>query len=292
MNTKSLKPSPEWLLILMNLHAVILWLCGLAFLLFSPADKKFRLLGLTFLFAVFILMTLSSKAYYTLGAYSMLFAAGGVTMENWFAARRRFLKPAMLAVMISIFVPVLPYSLPVLSFDKMAAYAQASKKFGLEGALMWEDGRVHSLPQDYADMTGWRELAEIVAKTYQRLSEAEKSSCAIYAENYGQAGAIKYYGKKHGLPEPVCFHETFLLWAPDSVTQQTLIYVNDELGQDIQQLFAKIELAGRVDNQYFRENGVQVYLCQNPRDGFQKLYREKVARLKKRYKSLRVFAGN
>jgi 4-amino-4-deoxy-L-arabinose transferase-like glycosyltransferase len=269
---------------LMNLHAVILWLCGLGFLLFSRAGKKFQVLGLTFLFTVFILMVLSGKAYYTLGAYSMLFAAGGVAFEHWFAERWRFLKPAMLGVMILIFLPVLPYSLPVLSFDKMVAYAQASKNFGLEGALMWEDGRVHALPQDYADMTGWRELAEIVIETYQNLSEAEKASAAIYAENYGQAGAIRYHGKKHGLPEPICFHETFLLWAPDSVTQQTLIYVNDELGQDIQQLFAKIELAGQVDNEYFRENGVQVYLCQNPRDGFQELYREKVGRLKNRYK--------
>jgi len=113
---------------LMNLHAVIVWLLGLIFLLFDQAGKKFRVLGLTFLFTVFILMMLSGKAYYTLGVYSMLFAAGGVAIENWFAARRRFLKPAMLAVMILIFLPVLPYSLPVLSFDKMASYAQASKK--------------------------------------------------------------------------------------------------------------------------------------------------------------------
>jgi len=182
-----------------------------------------------------------------------------------------------------IFLPVIPYSLPVLSLDKMAAYADASKKFGLEGALVWEDGRVHKLPQDYADMTGWRELAEIVIKTYQNLSEVEKSNCAIYAENYGQAGAIKYHGKKYGLPAPVCFSETFVLWAPDSVKLSTLIYVNDELGEDIQHFFANIELAGQVDNVYYRENGLQVYLCRNPRHEFANFYREKVGRLKSRY---------
>src|SRR5574341_1160551 len=121
---------------LMNLHAVIVWLLGLIFLLFEQAGKKYRILGLTFLFTIFILMLLSGKAYYTLGVYPILFAAGGVAVENWFTLKWRFLKPAILAVMVLIFLPILPYSLPVLSLDKMAAYAQASKRFGLEGALM------------------------------------------------------------------------------------------------------------------------------------------------------------
>jgi hypothetical protein len=270
--------------ILMNLHAVFIWILGLVSFLLLPEGKKFRVLGLTYLFMLFILMLLSGKAYYTLGAYSILFAAGGVAIENYFSQRLRFLKPAMLAAMVLIFLPVLPYSLPVLPFDKMAAYAESSQKFGLSGALMWEDGRIHQLPQDYADMTGWRELAEIVIRTYQDLSEAEKADCAIYAENYGQAGAIKYYGKRYGLPEPVSFNETFVFWAPDSVKAGTLIYVNDELGEDIQYFFGEIKLAGQVDNRYFRENGLQVYLCKNSRDGFQDFYRDKVAALKNRYR--------
>ncbi|MGH7602271.1 MAG: glycosyltransferase family 39 protein, partial [bacterium] len=269
---------------IMNLHAVIVWLCGLAFILFNQAGRKFRVLGLTFLFTIFILLMLSGKAYYTLGVYPILFAAGGVAIEIWFAERRRLMKPVILAIMLLIFLPVLPYSIPVLSFDKMAAYAEASKKFGLEGALVWEDGRVHHLPQDYADMTGWRELAERVIAAYQSLPTADQAACVIYAENYGQAGAIRYYGKSHGLPEPVCFNETFVLWAPDSVGNSTLIYVNDELGEDIQYYFADVTLAGQVNNKYFRENGLQIYLCRNSRRDFQEFYREKVGRLKSRYR--------
>jgi len=269
---------------LMNLHAVPVWLFGLAFLLFQKGGRNWRVLGLTFLLTIGILLALSGKAYYTLGAYPLLFAAGGVALEKNFSAGGKFLRPALLALMILIFLPVLPYGLPVLPLGKMAAYAEASRKFGLEGALRWEDGRVHKLPQDYADMTGWRELAVIVIKAYQSLNETERARCAIYAENYGQAGAIKHHGKKFGLPEPVCFNETFVLWAPDSVAGlSTLIYVNDELGEDLQQLFAHIELAGQVDNAYFRENGLQVYVCRNPRPEFADFYPAKVGRLKSRY---------
>lgn len=269
--------------VLMNVHAVIIWVWGLAYLLLARETRQFRVLGLTFVLTILILLLLRGKAYYTLGTYPLLFAAGGVAIEKCFAQRWRFLRPALLVVMLVIFLPSIPYSLPVLSLDKMAAYAAASQKYGLSGALMWEDGRVHQLPQDYADMTGWRELAEIVVRAYQGLSETEKPGCVIYADNYGQAGAIKYYGKKHGLPEPVCFNETFALWAPDSAKLGTLIYVNDELGEDIQHFFDEVTLVGQVNDVYFRENGVQVYRCRNPRDGFLDFYRAKVGALKQRY---------
>lgn len=268
---------------LMNSQAIHVWIFGLVYLLFLKDGRRFQLLGLTYLFTVIILMLLNGKHYYTLGAYPMLFAAGGVAIEKLFAQRLRVLKPIMLALIILLFLPGIPYALPVLPLEKMAVYAQHSKKFGLEGALVWEDGRVHALPQDYADMTGWRELAGIVIQAYHGLSDAEKASCGIYGENYGQASAIKYYGKEFGLPEPVSFNETFALWAPDSANPAVLIYVNDELGEDIQHFFGDISLAGAVKDPYFRESGVQVYVCKNPRNGFASFLTEKVRSMKSRY---------
>jgi hypothetical protein len=265
---------------LMNLHAVFIWLFGLIFLIFFRQGKPFRVLGFTFLIMLLTLIILRGKHYYTLGMYSVLFAAGGVAMELYFTGRRRFLKPVILTVMVLIAAPVIPYSLPVLPHDKMAVYAEQSKSFGLEGALRWEDGRIHTLPQDYADMTGWAEIAQIVINTYNGLSAEEKSRCAIYCENYGQAGAVKYHGKKYGLPEPVSFSDNYLLWAPDSVKADILIYVNDELGEDISEYFAEIKLAGQLTNEYAREYGLQVYLCQQPRGDFSAYYQAKVTRVK------------
>jgi len=82
----------------------------------------------------------------------------------------------------------------------------------------------------------------------------------------------------------VSFNESFVLWAPDSAALSMLIYVNDELGEDLLPLFANIELAGQVNNRYFRENGVQVYLCRNPRDGLAEFYRSRVAGQKNHYR--------
>jgi len=255
----------------------------LAFLLFFRQGKRYRFLGYTFVALLLILLLLRGKSYYTLGIYSSLFAVGGYAFERFFSEKWRFVKLVALTFMIVIVLPVLPYSLPLLAHEKMIVYAEQSKNFGLEGALRWEDGRMHELPQDYADMIGWDELADVVVETYNELPDAEKSKTAIYADNYGQAGAVKFYGEKHGVPEPVSFNASFLFWAPDSIAIETLIYINDTPGEDIYNHFAEVKIAGRLTNPYARESGLPVFLCRGQRNGFADFYREKVKRLKESY---------
>lgn len=124
-------------------------------------------------------------------------------------------------------------------------------------------------------MTGWKELGSLVAKTYDSLPVKDRLNCAIYVENYGMAGAIKFYGVHSGLPEPICFNDNFILWAPDSITKENLIYINDEIG-DIKYLFKNYTLKGEINNKYFRECGVQVYFCTQPVDTFKMFYAKKV----------------
>ncbi|MFQ5629121.1 MAG: glycosyltransferase family 39 protein, partial [bacterium] len=137
---------------LMNLPGLFVWMFGLAYLLFFEQGKKFRFLAYTFVVLLLILLLLRGKPYYTLGIYTSLFAVGGYAIERYFSKKWQLVKPVFLAFMIAIVLPVLPYSLPLLRHEKMIVYAEQSKDFGFEGALRWEDGRIHALPQDYADM--------------------------------------------------------------------------------------------------------------------------------------------
>jgi len=264
---------------LMTLPALPLWLCGLIYLLFYKESKPLRVLAYTFIFVLLVLILLHGKPYYTLGIYLVLIAGGAVFIEKIAAVRYWLIKPLLLLFMVVIIIPGLPFSLPVLSFEEMVAYGRESGKYGLDGFLYWEDGRRHSLPQDYADMTGWAELAQIVISTYDNLSAAEKSNCFIYGENYGQAGAVKYYGKKAGFPEPASFSDNFLFWAPDSIKLQTAIYINDDT-TGISPYFGIIEQIGQITDPYARENGLPVYLCRHPRNGFEQFYKEKTKQLK------------
>ncbi len=274
--------------LLMNFPNTLVWLFGLVFVLFFKDGKKYQVLGYTYLAVLLLFILLKGKGYYALGIYPILFALGGFAIEKYTTNRLSFLKPAVLVLMILTAIPLLPYSLPVLPMDKMVVYCEASKHFGGEGALRWEDGRIYRLPQDYADMTGWKELGDIVIKTYNSLSDSEKADCVIYAENYGEAGAIKYYGKNYGLPEPVCFSESFLFWAPDSAKMNTLIYVNDDTG-DVSYYFTTVELVGRITDPYARESGLPVWLCRTPRNGFEEFYAEKVKGIKDRFRREKRF---
>ncbi len=107
-------------------------------------------------------------------------------------------------------------------------------------------------------------------------------NCVIYAENYAIAGAILFYGKEHGLPETICFNDNFTLWAPDRIDPDVLIYVNWNTG-GLESFFNEIKLADQINNEYFRDNGLKVYLCTDPQDDFPGFYTGKVAALKSKY---------
>lgn len=52
---------------------------------------------------------------------------------------------------------------------------------------IYEDGKYHVMPQNFADMPGWKELAAIIDPVYTMLPAAWQT--LILCENYGQAGA-------------------------------------------------------------------------------------------------------
>ena len=172
-------------------------------------------------------------------------------------------------LLILITIPILPVGLPVYNSTGLVKYFKNLElKYGIVIGRRFENGSIHSLPQDYADMLGWEELTTITNKAYQMIPD--KKAGLIYCENYGQAGAITIIGKKYGLPVAVCFSESFRYWVPEKFDPDitSFIYINDELGEDVRKLFKKATLVGRISNPDAREFGTAVYLCQNPEINF------------------------
>ena len=260
--------------LIMNLPIVFIWLTGLIYILFYPDLYKFRIIGYTFLAVILLMILTQGKSYYTIGLYSTLIAAGAVVFEKY--VRWRLLVYLNLAFMIMISWMMLPFSLPVLGHEKMLSFCQKAIERGVDMPMKWEDGEVHKLPQDYADMIGWKELGGNVIKVYQSLPSESRKNCYIYAENYGQAGAIRYHGMKQGLPEPISFHGSFIFWAPDHIEDiSDLIYVNYEV-DGIREFFEEIKVFEGIVNPYSRENGLKIYLCRNPNEKFKTLYKNRI----------------
>lgn len=259
----------------MNFPALIVWITGFIIFLFFKDEKEYRVLSLIYLFTFILLLLSGGKSYYTLGLYPILFAMGGYAVEKYFNKTFKYITIGFIVLNAWL---MLPFSLPIYSLEKVAEISKQTAPF----TNRWEDGEIHNLPQDYADMTGWKELANLVIDTYNSLPDTSKAGCIIYAEEYGTAGAILFYGEELGVPEPICFNDNFLLWAPDSINPEVFIYVNEKVG-DIEWLFSDYKLAGQINNKYFRENGEQIYVCTEPKDTLALFYAEKVNRLKEKF---------
>jgi hypothetical protein len=88
-----------------------------------------------------------------------------------------------------------------------------------QAALRLEPGGLErhaygALPQLYADMHGWRELAAAVARVYRELPPEEQRTVAVYGNNYGLAATVDVLGPELGLPPGlgVSGHNSYWLW--------------------------------------------------------------------------------
>jgi len=264
--------------LMMPFAGTVFTVSGLIFLLTGRDIRRFRFLGILAIVIIAGLMLLKGKGYYTLGIFPFLIVSGAVAFEKWI--RITWLKVFIPVLLVLITVPVVPMGLPVLGKDGLKKYFKTlDEKYGIDVGRRFEDGSIHSLPQDYADMIGWEELTELANKAYQMVPD--KKSCFIYCENYGQAGAITIIGKKYGLPEAISFHESFRYWIPSEFNPDnpSFIYINDELGEDVNNLFAKITTIGSISDPDAREYGTTVYLCQEPVMSFNSFWTERLKQL-------------
>jgi hypothetical protein len=197
---------------LMNPLAAPLLLIGLAALF---RRREYRVLG--WLYPALLVLFLAggnAKAYYLAPIYPLLAASGAVTLASW---RPRWALPAyagIIAVSGALFAPL---ARPLLSEDRYVAYAAAL------GFAPSTDERtaVGRLPQFFADMHGWRELAAAVAQVHATLSPDERAQACVFGQNYGQAGAIDLYGPAPALSG----HNAYWMWGPGRCTGQVLIVI-------------------------------------------------------------------
>jgi hypothetical protein len=264
--------------VIMPAWASVLTIAGLIYLFRNREAEKFRFLGVVCILVIMLLCIMRGKGYYTLGIFPFLISAGAVSYEKWL--KRKWIRIAVPVLLILSTLPMLPFGLPIYKSDGLVAYFRSiDLKYGINIGRRFEDGSIHSLPQDYADMIGWEELTAITARAYNSIED--KNTGIIYGENYGHAGAITIIGKKYRLPEAVCFNESFRYWVPQKFDPdiKSFIYINGRLGNDIQKLFNKITLVGMISNPDSREYGTKVYLCEDPNSSFNEFWKRRLERL-------------
>jgi hypothetical protein len=237
--------------LLMNPITAPIWIAGLVWLFRS---SRYRALGWCFVTLAVEFIVLKGKVYYMSPAFPMLLAAGGIAVS---AARQAWRVTAVIAVVVAGAILV-PMALPILPVETFIRYQSA---LGIEPPAT-ETHRKGALPQQYADMFGWPEMAAVVARAYNSLTPAERATCAIFGQNYGQAGAIDFFGKQYGLPKAISGHQNYYLWGPRGYTGEIMIVMDDDR-ETLEQLFESVEQVGVVDHPLAMpyERQKPVHLC-------------------------------
>jgi Dolichyl-phosphate-mannose-protein mannosyltransferase len=216
-------------LLITNLFLSPIWIVGLIWLL---RDNAARFLGYTYLILIATMIALHAKHYYPADVYPILMAGGGVAIETW---TQRLAIVRVTAVVAAILGGLffLPFSLPILPEQTMADYSRfVGRALHISrSALATERLRTAVLPEDWADMHGWPQLAATVAEIYDALPENERRQAAIVTSNYGEAAAIDFFGHAYGLPPAISGHNNYWLWGTHGFTGNVAIDVNGDCGQ-------------------------------------------------------------
>ena len=267
--------------LLMNVHAILVWSLGVVAVLVLRKERQFALFGWAFVILMVILLAGSGKPYYTLGIYPIFFVFGGHFIEKYAGSLARLVFAVLIPFMlISLYFSQSFDGIPFSSPDRIAS----------KEAFRWEDGINHDIPQDMADMRGWKEIAMSVRDIYLELGPDNENNCDIYCYHYGQAGALMFYGEDVDIPMPISPNGSFVFWAPDSLSKDYMIYVHSDLNNDVDpdkrlpQLFESVTLMKTIDDPYFREDGTRIYLCKYPNDAARDFYKGMIKDLKDKYR--------
>ncbi len=242
-------------------HLLPFWLGGLAWLLLARGGR-YRPLGSAFAVFFVLMFAMKAKAYYLTPAYPMLLAAGAVGLDELIERQRRLAgrtwpRAATAAAAVLPTLLLAPLVLPLLDPPVFVSY---TKRLGFEPPRS-EVAHRGPLPQAFGDQFGWPELVADVAKVWNGLTPAERARAAIFANNYGEAGAINLFGPAHGLPAAISAHQNHFFWGPRGFTGDVLVVLQDDR-ESLERVCTSVEEAGRHEHPWgmAEENGA-IWVC-------------------------------
>jgi len=230
----------------LGLHVLLVpvWVLGLWEAFRGKEARQLSLFGWVYaiLFVYFLLSR--GKHYYLVPVYPPLLALGAVALERFVTRPRlawvRVAAPAVLVIGGAVTAPL---SLPVLSPEKLIAYADR-----IVPAASPAPGETKMLPA-FQDMFGWEEMVATVAGVYHQLPPDVQKSTPILANNYGQAAAIDFFGAKYGLPKCISSHNNYWYWGPRDYTGEYVLSVGVRR-QALESAFQAVAIADTVVHPY------------------------------------------
>ena len=236
------------------------WIAGLIWLF---RQGRMRFLGYAFVILIGLMILLHGKSYYPANAYPYLIAAGSIVIESW-TKRSRAVRLTTTASVVILGLITVPMVMPVLPEAQLASYQdRLFRTLHMSSeAVATEHERPQPLPSDFSDMHGWPALAAQVAGVYQSLPPGERAQAVIYAENYGEAAAIDFFGRQYGLPDVISGHNQYYLWGTHGHRGDVLICVGNDC-ETVSEQFQTCVVSATFSAPWIQpfEDGIPIMVC-------------------------------
>jgi hypothetical protein len=249
-------------------------------LLFYAPFRKYKLFVFAMIFTLAVFDYLRAKGYYAIGLYPIYISFGSVFVgdilkKSW----KKYLQPIVITVPILFFIFFFNVFFSIKSPEYIVKNTKAYKELGL---LRWEDGKDHSLPQDFADMLGWKELAYIVDSIYSKFPKEEQT--LILCDNYGQAGAINYYARNIKYTA-VSFNADYINWFNFNKRYDNLIRVKENDNKENELItsspfFDSAFIGGSLTNPFAREYGTTIFVFKKAKIDIRNRIKEEIEKTK------------
>jgi hypothetical protein len=256
----------------MNPGTLPVWCAGLYYYFFSREGKQFRPLGWIFVMLFALFLVLNAKFYFLAPAYPALFAAGGLLIER-FVSRRGWVRAGVAYACVLALSGLVVGPLTVVPALPVGTLASITGAVGGDAGVKQETRQVGQLPQNFADRFGWEGMVGTIAGVYHDLPSGERSEACILTGNYGEAGAVDFFGPKHGLPKAISGHNNYYLWGTRGCTGKTVISVGVPRAR-LEEEFGRIERADTTRCRYCMpdEDDLPVYVSRDPRMPLEKTW--------------------
>ncbi|MBV8343691.1 MAG: glycosyltransferase family 39 protein [Candidatus Eremiobacteraeota bacterium] len=239
-----------------NPAAVPIWVAGLIAPFRLATLRELRFVPIAYAVVVLVALAFGAKGYYVIGFYAPLLAIGAVALERVTA----YVRATLFALVVALGLAALPLSLPVLPVDGLIAY---TKLLGLTGRDRTPPRLIQPL---FAEEFGWQRLARDVAIVYFSLPPSLRARTAVYADTYGDAGALDFYGPRYGLPGVISSQNNYYLWGTRGYDGRSLIAIGATRTNLLRRYYRSVVLVRTSAEPYkwIVEGPAPIYLCRDP----------------------------
>lgn len=177
---------------LLNLGPVVapVWVYGLIRLFRDPAVRRWRPVGVAYVFLLVVFIALGGKSYYLAGMYPALVGAGAQPTADWLRRGGDRARTTAFTVVVAVsFVVAAVITLPLVPVTAL------------------HDTPIVALNYDAGETVAWPTFVKEIAAAY-------RPGEVVLTSNYGEAGAVDHYGHAYGLPSAYSVHNAFWYWGP------------------------------------------------------------------------------